>query len=190
MATPINPFAGISPENIKQNAGRAKKAGIALIVLGVLAIMLPGLFALGIELFLGWLILLGGIVQVGSAISHKGVHGQGWALINGVLAAIAGALLIANPVIGVMAITGMLGIFYAIDGVFKLIAGLQAAHQPGRGLVLINGVFGLIIAGIVFSEWPSAAQWFIGIIVGVNFLMAGMTILSLAKASTNVPLDR
>ncbi|WP_309385061.1 HdeD family acid-resistance protein [Cerasicoccus frondis] len=183
MATPINPFAGITPEQLKQSAAKAKTAGIILIVLGVLAVMLPGLFSVGLELFLGWLILLGGLTQIFSALSHKGVHGQGWALINGVLAAIAGGLLIANPVIGVIALTGMLGIFYAVDGIFKIIASVQANGQPGRGIVFINGVFGLIIAGIAFSEWPSAAHWFIGIIVGVNFLMAGMTLLSLASAA-------
>ncbi|WP_269539772.1 HdeD family acid-resistance protein [Cerasicoccus fimbriatus] len=183
MATPVNPFAGINPDLVKKNAGKAQMAGIILIVLGVLAVMLPGLFSLGLELFLGWLIILAGFTQIAAAFSHKGVHGQGWALLNGVFAVIAGGLLVAKPVLGVIALTALLGIFYAVDGVFKIIASIQAPSQPGRGLVLINGVFGLIIAGIAFSEWPSAAHWFIGIMVGVNFLMVGMTLLSLATAA-------
>ncbi|GHB94099.1 HdeD family acid-resistance protein [Cerasicoccus arenae] len=178
-----SPFAGIDPEKLKKNASQAQLAGIILIILGVLAVMLPGVFSLGLELFLGWLLLIGGILQAVSAFSHITVKGYGWALISSVLAAIVGALLIAQPVIGVIALTGLLAIFYLIDGIFKLLAAAQGQHLPGRGIIFMNGIFGLIIAGIVFSEWPSAAHWFIGLIVGVNFLMGGMTLLTLASAA-------
>ncbi|MEO0795190.1 MAG: HdeD family acid-resistance protein [Verrucomicrobiota bacterium] len=182
MSSPTNPFAQIDPETLKKNAGFAQVAGIVMIVLGGLAVLLPGAFSLGLELFLGWLFLIGGILQAISAFQHIQAKGFIWALLNGVFAAIAGGLMIAQPVIGVLTLTILLAGFYLVDGVCKLIAVAQGKQIPGRGIILLNGIFGLIIAGIVISQWPISAQWFIGIIVGVNLLMGGITMISLATA--------
>jgi len=184
--TPTNPFANIDPEKLKKNAGYAQAAGIIMIVLGALAVILPGPFSLALELFLGWLFLIGGILQAVAAFQHLNVKGYGWAAANGVFAAIAGALMIALPAAGVLALTIILTAFYLADGVLKLIGASQGKDMPGRGMLVINGVLGLIIAAIVIAEWPISAQWFIGIIVGVNLLLGGVTLLTLASAAKRV----
>ncbi|MGE9294793.1 MAG: HdeD family acid-resistance protein [Puniceicoccales bacterium] len=181
--TPVNPFSKIDPEKLRKNAGYAQAAGIIMIILGVLAVMLPGPFSLGLEQFLGWLILFSGILQAFAALQHIQVKGQGWAVLNGVFMAIAGGLMIALPMAGVLVLTVILTAFYFADGALKLMAVAQGKNVPGRGMILVNGVLGIIIAGIVISEWPISASWFIGIIVGVNLLLGGMTLLTLASAA-------
>ena len=43
--------------------------GIFFVILGTLAIIVPHIFTLGIIIFLGWLLLLGGIFQIIRAVS-------------------------------------------------------------------------------------------------------------------------
>lgn len=183
MTAPANPFAAIDPEKLRQSAGIAQIAGVLMIIFGALAVLLPGAFSLGLELFLGWLFLIGGVLSAVTAFQHLSVKGQGWAALNGVLAAITGGLLIARPLLGVFTLTLLLTAFYVADGVCKLVAAARGEHLPARGLVVMNGVFGLIIAGIVISEWPLSAEWFLGLIIGVNLLLGGMTLLGLAAAA-------
>jgi len=59
---------------------------------------------------------------------------------------------------------------------------LGASGAPGSGMAILNGVFGIIIGGIVWWQWPSSAVWFIGLLVGIDMLFFGITLLTLSNA--------
>ncbi len=171
-------FLGLDPEKSKKYAGWIKFEAILFIVLGVLAILLPGVFSLGLSIFLGWLFLFGGIFATVNAVQAMKSQGAWLRLASGVLTALAGILIIGKPLEGVVVLTIIVATYFLIDGIFKIIYGLQASGSPGAGLAVVNGIFGLIIAGIVYAQWPTSAEWFLGLIIGINLLMAGMFLLS------------
>lgn len=179
---PIIKFLGLNPQKSQKYAGWLKFEAILFIVLGVLAIILPGLFSLGLSLFLGWLFLLGGFLNVFGALQAIRARGALWRLLSGVLAIIAGALIIIRPLEGVLILTLVIAVFYGIDGIVKIIYGLQTSGTPGAGISIMNGVFGLIIAWIVYSEWPTSAHWFLGLIIGINLLVGGLFLLRFSSA--------
>ncbi|MCJ7599336.1 MAG: DUF308 domain-containing protein, partial [Methyloceanibacter sp.] len=65
--------------------------GILLIVLGVIAVTFPLLMTIAAKIFLGWLFLVGGIVQIFHAFSTRGWSEFLLDLLIGVLYLIAGA---------------------------------------------------------------------------------------------------
>lgn len=177
----IPALLGLTPERIAKYAGWLKVEAVIFMILGVLAILLPGAFSLGLELFLGWLFFIGGIfAAIGSfqAIQAKGFLLR---LASAIVTAVAGLLLIMKPMQGVLVLTLVVAAFYLIDGICKIIYSLQAKGTPGTGLAIVNGIFGLIIAGIVYAEWPLSANWFLGLIIGINLLMGGMFLFTLAS---------
>lgn len=180
--TPVLQLLGIDPQKAQKYAGWLKLEAILFIILGVLAIILPGLFSVGLSLFIGWLFLIGGVFATIGALQALRAKGSLWRLASGILTAIAGVLIIAKPLEGVLIITMLIAIYYGVDGLFKIIYGLQASGTPGAGITILNGVFGLIIAWIVYSEWPESAEWFLGLIIGINMLIGGVTLLRLASA--------
>lgn len=177
--TPILQFLGIDAQKAKQYAGWLKFEAILFIILGLAAIILPGVFSLGLSLFVGWLFLFGGIFGTIGALQTLRAKGGLWRLASALLAIIAGVLIIGKPLEGVLVLTLLIAIYYGVDGLFKIIYGLLASGTPGAGITILNGVFGLIIALIVFSEWPLSAAWFLGLIIGINMLIGGMTLLRL-----------
>lgn len=178
----IATLLGLSPEKLKKHAGLAQGLGIGFCILGILAILLPGVFSLGIELFLGWLLLVGGILQVISALSSAGAKGWWLHLIGGLLAAIVGGLFISNPVKGVVLLTMFLAAMFVVNGITKVMYGLGAKGAPGSSMVIINGVFGVIVGLIVWAQWPSSSAWFIGLLVGIDMLFFGMSLITLSSA--------
>lgn len=180
---PVVKFFGLDPQKSQKYAGWLKFEAILFIVLGLLAIILPGLFSLGLSFFLGWLFLFGGFLTIFSALQAIRAHGALWRLLSGILAIVAGGLIIIRPLEGVLILTLILAIFYGIDGVVKIIYGLQASGTPGAGISIINGIFGLIIAWIVYSEWPFSAEWFLGLIIGINLLIGGLFLLRFSSTA-------
>ncbi|MEM9227890.1 MAG: HdeD family acid-resistance protein [Verrucomicrobiota bacterium] len=172
---------GVTPEKVEKYAGWLKVEGIVFIVLGVLAIILPGGFTLALEQFLGWLFLIGGVFSIVGAVQTAKSPGFFLRLASAVVTAIAGGLLIARPMQGVLVLTIILAVFYLIDGIFKIAYALRASGTAGSGMALINGILGLVIAGIVYAQWPLSAGWFLGLIIGINLLMGGMFLLTLSS---------
>lgn len=182
---PVLQFLGIDPQKSQKYAGWLKFEAILFIVLGALAIILPGVFSLGLSLFIGWLFLVGGVIATIGALQTLRARGSLWRLASGILTAIAGVLIITKPLEGVLILTMLIAIFYGVDGLFKIIYGLQASGTPGAGITIINGILGLMIAGIVYSSWPESADWFLGLIIGINMLIGGVTLLRILSAVKN-----
>ena len=66
--------------------------GIVLVVLGLLAILVPQIASLAVELLLGWLFLISGVVGLFTTFWTKPAPGFWWSLISAVIAMIAGVL--------------------------------------------------------------------------------------------------
>ena len=72
-------------EILSRHSGWFKALAIAWIVLGFLAILLPLGAGLAIELFLGWLFVVGGILQIAHVFRVRGWRGVVFGLLSGLL---------------------------------------------------------------------------------------------------------
>lgn len=175
-------FLGLDPQRAKKYSKWLKFEAILLIVLGMLAIIIPGLFSLASIIFVGWLFLIGGTVNAIGSFQAMRSRGFAWRLTSAILMLVAGILIITRPLEGILVLTLLVAIYYGVDGIFKIIHGIQISKTPGSGMMIINGIFGLIIALIVYWEWPLSAVWFLGIIIGVNLIFSGFFLLRLNSA--------
>lgn len=156
--------------------------GILLSVLGLVAIVLPPLAGLVATVVLGWLFLMAGVVGLAASIAARQAPGFGWSLLSSLAAMIAGGILLWDPLQGLVTLTYVLIAFFLVDGVFTII--LALAHRRGLSgkweWMLLNGVIDLILAAIVISGFPGTLVWVLGLIVGIDMLFGGATLVAMA----------
>lgn len=155
--------------------------GIIFALLGFLAVALPGISTLSTELFIGWLLVFGGIVQLYR--TFKGRHeGPGFvgSLLTGFLYVIFGILLVLFPIGGIFSLTILLTLFFIAEGIAKIILGVQLRPSSTWGWFILNGVLALIMAFIIWAGWPGTAFWVLGLLLGINMIFFGISLIFLA----------
>ncbi len=75
-----------------------------------------------------------------------------------------------------------MAILFLVEGLVKIIASVQNRNMPNWGWMCFSGILALIIGGLIWSEWPSSAIWAIGLLVGINILFRGWSLVMLASA--------
>jgi uncharacterized membrane protein HdeD (DUF308 family) len=157
--------------------------GIAMIVLGVIAVALPNIATLAIAIFIGWLFLIGGIVRLFSVWRARAAPGFGWSLATALLAILLGLILVLRPLQGVLTLTMVLIVLFVVEGIAAIVLALEfRRHIRQWGWTLFNGVVDLILAYLIFAGWPSTAAWAIGLLVGINMIFLGLSLTMTALA--------
>ena len=161
--------------------------GILLAVLGVAALILPPLASLAIAIFLGWMFLISGIGGLIVTYWARSTPGFWWSLISAALAVLAGMLLLARPMQAVLTLTIVLGAYFLAEGVATIMYALDHRRElSGRwSWLLISGLVDIAISFMVITGLPSSAEWAIGILVGINLLFGGATLIGMALAARN-----
>jgi uncharacterized membrane protein HdeD (DUF308 family) len=156
--------------------------GIVLLILGLLAIVIPVVATIAVEVFIGWVLLVSGVVGLISTFRMRGAPGFGWSLLSAVIAIAAGVILLAWPLSGVLSLTLILTAFLTIEGVASIMMALT--HRRGFSarwaLLLVSGLVDLVLAALIFLGLPGTAAWAIGLLVGINMVFGGSTLISMA----------
>jgi uncharacterized membrane protein HdeD (DUF308 family) len=154
--------------------------GILFIVLGLCAVVVPQLFSVAVVIFLGWLILLGGIVHISRALMFSGMPGFGSWLFMGILQAVVGYLFIAQPAAGVFTLTILITLFFALEGMAKISLAFMMRPLPNWGLILFSGITALVFAFIIAISWSESSQWLLGLFFGINMIFLGATLVKIS----------
>jgi uncharacterized membrane protein HdeD (DUF308 family) len=156
--------------------------GIVLLILGTIAICVPPLATVTVEIFIGWLILLSGVLGLVMTFQTRGSPGFGWSLLSAVVGIAAGIVLLLWPLSGVLTLTVMLTAFLTVEGVVSIMYALAHRRESSSRwqMMLLSGIVDLILAGLILAGLPGTAAWAIGLIVGVNLLFGGVALVALA----------
>jgi uncharacterized membrane protein HdeD (DUF308 family) len=161
--------------------------GILLAILGIAALILPPLASLAITIFLGWMFLISGIGGLIATFWARNTPGFWWSLISAALAVLAGMILLARPMQAVLTLTIVLGAYFLAEGVATIMYALEHRRElTGRwSWLVISGLVDIVISFLVITGLPSSAEWAIGVLVGINLLFGGATLIGIALAARN-----
>jgi uncharacterized membrane protein HdeD (DUF308 family) len=169
-------------EAIHRHWGLFLLEGILLIILGVFAVLLPAVASLAATVFLGWILLLSGVVGLISTIRARRAPGFTWSLVSAIIGLVAGALLLAQPVQGTLSLTAVLIAFLLVEGVATILFALEHRKRlSGRwGWMLTSGIVDLALAVILLAGLPGTATWALGLLVGINMIFGGWALVWMA----------
>lgn len=154
--------------------------GIFFIFLGLSAIVIPQFFTVAIVVFLGWLLLFGGIAHVSRALMFTNMPGFGWWLFMGILQVVVGYLFITRPVAGALTLTVLITVFFALEGVAKISLALMMRPLANWGFILFSGVTALVFALIIWISWSETAHWLLGLFLGINMVFLGWSLVKIS----------
>jgi uncharacterized membrane protein HdeD (DUF308 family) len=158
--------------------------GIVMIVLGALAVALPNLATLAVEIFVGWLFFVGGIFRTASVWHSRQAPSFVWSMLTAILSIVLGLILVLRPLAGVLTLTMVLVAFFIIEGIASIIGAVEhRQHLRSWGWVLFSGIIDLVLAYLIWAGWPSSASWAIGLLVGINMLFLGLSLVMTAVAA-------
>ncbi|MFV0297870.1 MAG: HdeD family acid-resistance protein [Hyphomicrobiaceae bacterium] len=157
--------------------------GICLILLGAAAIAFPFVTTIAAKIFLGWLFLVGGVIQVVHAFSTQRWGAFFLNLLVGLLYVIAGGWLAFFPLTGLLTLTILLAAMFVAQGILEIAIAMQMRGHGSWGWILLAGIVAIAAGVMIFMSLPSSAIWAIGLLVGINMISSGWAYLFIALAA-------
>ena len=182
MSTGLSPMQVEDDRRSRPAFGSSIFLSMLLIAGGLVAILLAAETAIAVVIILAWMLMIGGIVQFIHAFQSRGVGMTIWKIVVALAYLLTGVFLRMNLGIGLATLTGALVFFFMIEGVTSVIASLRGLKEGGSAWLLIDGLLTLLLGVLIWIHWPSSAMWIIGVFVGFNLLMNGVTRLMLTLA--------
>jgi uncharacterized membrane protein HdeD (DUF308 family) len=161
--------------------------GIVLVILGLAAVAIPPLASIAVAIFLGWMFLISGAVGLYVTLSAREMPGFWWSLLSAVLAIAAGLILVFKPIAGTLTLTIVVGAYFLAEGVATIMYALEHKNKlSGRwGWVLAAGILDILVAAVIVAGLPGSAAWAIGLLVGINLVFGGTSLIGMALAARN-----
>lgn len=154
--------------------------GLILIALGLFAIAMPYVATMAVELTVGWLLVIGGVLGLIASFSGgQSAPGFWWNLLIAILYLLAGVALLWHPVAGTVTLTLILVAYLISGGIAKAVMAVNMRNPLPKawGWMLFSALVDIGLAVLIMSGWPGTAGWVIGILVGVNLLMTGVALV-------------
>jgi uncharacterized membrane protein HdeD (DUF308 family) len=102
-------------------------------------------------------------------------------MVLGVITAIAGLGVLGHPLFGLTFLTLLLVIFFIVEGFWKIIASFSYRPATGWWGILASGIVTLVLGVLIWRQWPVSGLWAVGVLVGVDLLMTGISLVTLAS---------
>ena len=157
--------------------------GILLMILGCVAIAFPLITTIAVKILLGWLFLIGGIVQIVHAFSTQKWSQFFLSLLVGVLYVFVGGWLAFFPLAGIITLTILLAAMFIAQGVLEFGMAFRIRPREGWVWMLVSGIIAILVGLMIFGGLPATAAWAIGLLVGINLISSGLAYLFLALAA-------
>ena len=161
--------------------------GVLLVILGVAAMIVPPLASLAVTIFLGWMFLISGVAGLVLTFWARQMPGFWWSLLSAVLGIAAGIILLAQPVQGTLTLTIVVGAYFLAEGVATIMYALEHRRELSErwSWLLVAGIMDLLIAAVIIVGLPGSALWAVGLLVGINLLFGGASLIGMALAARN-----
>ena len=95
--------------------------GILQVILGAIALGSPLVMGLATAVLIGWVLIVGGILEIVHGIAGRQWRGFFVDLISGVLYAAIGFMVVANPGVALASVTLLIAMFLIISGAFRTV---------------------------------------------------------------------
>ncbi|MEX2033598.1 MAG: DUF308 domain-containing protein, partial [Xanthobacteraceae bacterium] len=97
---------------------------------------------------------------------------------------LAGLVLLTRPLAGAITLTIILSAYLLAGGIVRIMLAMGYRNDiPGAWTwVLVSGIVDIVLALIIMSGMPGTATWVLGLLVGINLVMMGFSIVMVASA--------
>ena len=171
----------LGSEELRHKWGWFLALGIALIILGTIALAIMPAATIATVMVLGWLMMFSGVVEAIHGFQVRGWRGMVLHLVAGVLGIAVGLLIVTHPIAGALAWTMLFASFFTVIGMFRLMTAIRLKF-PHWGWSAFDGAITLLLGILLFANWPLSGLWFLGLSIGISLVLRGWSYVMLAFA--------
>jgi uncharacterized membrane protein HdeD (DUF308 family) len=151
--------------------------GIAGIVFGAIALLMPGIALASLVILFAAYLLVDGLFAIIAAGRAARAHGAwGWLTLEGIVTIAAGLFAAFLPGATVVALMILLASWACLSGVLLLIAALTGRATHGRWWMALAGAVSIVWGGVLFG-WPGAGAFALVLWLGAYALVFGVVML-------------
>ena len=146
--------------------------GVITLGLGLALTFHPSTSLNVICVFIGILLILGGIFHFIRALDHDEQH-RAWVAVAGLLEVVIGVVMIRHLDLTKSAIGLLIGIVWIVQGIVALLGGIMSGTRGVRGWAIAFGLISLV-AGIWVVSTPSTSVNALATLLGIWFIVMGV----------------
>jgi len=154
--------------------------GIALIVLGTVALGDTLAVTLISVLLIGWLLVASGIFHVIHLVRQVEARSF-WNLLGTTCDFVAGFYLVAQPALGALTLTLVLAAFLLASGIIRMV-GIFHIDLPHKFWPVLNCILSIVLGILLWVHWPWTGMWFIGFAIAIELIFHGWAWVMVALA--------
>jgi uncharacterized membrane protein HdeD (DUF308 family) len=156
--------------------------GVVLAILGVLLLLSPAAVGGAVVKLVALVLVVTGVIQLLQSLrsgtpSHKTVSAVLGAVVTGL-----GVLVWLNSELGSGFLTALLMIFFVVNGLWKISYAFRFRQFRGWAWLLGSGMLSLVFVWLLWIQWPLSGAWAIGVLVGLDLLLAGLALIVVSRA--------
>ncbi len=160
--------------------------GVGLILLGALSVYAPQQSGMTVGVMVGIFLVVSGLLRtvffwittsLGSAILR---------LLMGLLAIVAGVVMMADPALGLHAVTIVAIAFLVADGLTQILFALRLPPGTGGIWILLGGALSVVLGVLIWRGWPLSGDQAVGILIGIKLILDGIVLIAVASAARAV----
>lgn len=159
--------------------------GAVLTVLGLMAVLTPAITGVALSVVLGVFLVVGGIAHFVHAASGRNWTGRLSQVALGIVFVVGGIVLVTEPYVGLFTLTALLIGFFLVDGIVEIVMGTRLRPYRGWLSIVGSGVLSLVIGWLIWMDFPSSAQWAVGLLFGIGLFTSGVSIVVTAIGGRN-----
>ena len=155
--------------------------GILLSVLGLGMLVLPKITTISFGLMLCLMFIVYGGYKVINAILTRN-YSRHFVLniVTGLLLFMTGVFLFMAPMFNLLLITSAIGVYFILESISSIAFAVQNKNTLYFWwLAILVGVMQFLLGLIIILGLPSTALWVVGVLAGINFLIAGVVFISM-----------
>jgi uncharacterized membrane protein HdeD (DUF308 family) len=156
-------------------------AGAVNVIVGILLLVWTGKTLKVVAVIVGIELLIVGVLQIIQAVFGEDLE-PGVRILSvliGILALLAGLIVIRHPGESLLAIGLAVGIYLVLAGTTRLVLALDPADR--RGDLALLGLLE-VLAGVVVVSWPRFGIGTFAVVVGITLILRGLMEMSIALA--------
>jgi uncharacterized membrane protein HdeD (DUF308 family) len=119
---------------------------VLLIVVGLIALAVPFVASVAVEVVIGWLLVFSGMLHLAFAWRSGGTRAVLWQILLGIVYGAIGIYIIARPLVGLSALTLVLGAYLLIEAILEFVLAFEFRPTAGSGWLIFDGIVTLVLA--------------------------------------------
>ncbi len=164
-------------QHIREHRGWYIFQGVAFLVAGLLAAILPAATVLSATLIIGAALLVTGVLQFIASFQSRS---HWWAFFSALLSIATGGWMLWMPLFAALALAIVVAAFLSAEGILEILLAFEFRPARNWGWMLASGLATLVLSIFMWSGLPVLSVVYLGLLIAINFIFYGVSLLMLA----------